>query len=75
MDGLWDIPLTRSPVSNVKEQKQMINVFINKNKTHYQLAIFYHGDVCSPVIRTLQVAIKNNHLLSWTSINKINFPT
>ena len=28
----------------------------------------------SPVIQTLQAAIKNNHLLSWSLIDKIHFP-
>ena len=76
LDGLWDIPLpARASVNTVEKRTQNLNIIIRKNKPKYELANFYHGAMCSPVIRTLQKAIKNNHLLSWPSINKIHFPT
>ena len=51
----------------------MLNVILQKSKTKFQLATFYHGAMCSPVLTTLQNAIRNNHLVSWPAIHKINF--
>jgi len=52
---------------------QKLNVIIQRNKPKFQMATFYHGALCSPVISTLQKAIANNHLVSWPGISKINF--
>ena len=58
IDGLWDVPLKKFSMSQTNQPLQVLNVIIHKNKTHYQLANFYHGAMCSPSIRTLQLAIK-----------------
>ena len=75
LDGLWDIPLTPSTHWKLTPEQQSLNVIIHKNKPNYELANFYHGALCSPVIRTLEAAIKNNNLISWPSIDKLDFKT
>ena len=74
LDGLWDIPFRQCPQMFAQTKRQVLNVILQKNKTKFQLANFYHGDMCSPVLTTLQKAIRNNHLVSWPAIHKINFP-
>ena len=66
-DGLWDIPLTTT------ELQQNVNFIIQRNKTKYQLANFYHGALCSPSLPTLIRAINNDHFLTWPGIKKLNF--
>ena len=56
-------------------KRQMLNVVLQKSKTKFQLATFYHGAMCSPVLTTLKNAIHNNHLVSWPAIHKIIFPS
>ena len=76
-DGLWDISLPTNDIlhDSRKNQKYQnkLNIILPKNKTQTDLARFYHATICSPVPRTLQMAIRNDHFLSWPGIDKINF--
>ena len=47
---------------------------IQKSKTKCELAKFYHDCLCSPVLTTIQNAIRNDRLISWPGNNSINFP-
>ena len=74
-DGLWDVHMTSKYKSSSDHSctKSKINVITKLNQSTYELANFYHACLFSPTIRTLQDAIHNNHLVTWPSINKINF--
>ena len=74
-DGLWDVPIPQSsePRNMHSSIRNKINIIIPKNKSYHELGHFYHGALCSPTIKTLVAAIKNDQLLSWPAIDKINF--
>ncbi len=73
-DRLWDLPIISSKSGpNITPKQQNLNVIIQRNKTKYQLANFYHVALCSPALSTLIKAINNNHFLSWPWIKKIKF--
>ena len=59
-DGLWDVTFGQKLKPKRKVKDESLNVIIHKKKTNFQLAKFYHGALCSPVLATLQQAIKNN---------------
>ena len=65
LDGLWDVPLRQHDnINNVNRQRQRRNVIIPNNQSQYKLTNFYHGELYSPTIKTLQKAINNDQLLS-----------
>ena len=77
-DGLWDVTLPHhKPTPTTKSHKQpcteRVNIIVPNSNTKTDLAKFFHASLCSPVLRTLQLAIRNDHLLSWPGIDKINF--
>ena len=75
-DGLWDIQLPMASTPNRHHNSTVthkLNVLVPKCQTKTELAQFYHAAICSPVLRTLQQAIHNDHFLSWPGIDKINF--
>lgn len=48
-DRLWDLPIISSKSGpNITPKQQNLNVIIQRNKTKYQLANFYHVALCSP---------------------------
>ena len=63
-DGLWDLHMTTKSMPGIPIKRHNLNVIIQRNKTKFQLANFYHGALGSPVISTLQKAINNNHFVS-----------
>ncbi len=77
-DGLWEIKqpqnTAQSTICSTKTYYPSVNVLLPKDKNKIDLAKFYHAAICSPVLRTLQLAIKKDHFLSWPSISNINFP-
>ena len=75
MDGLWDVPFRQCPQMVAQSKRQMLNVILQTSKTKFQLATFYHCTMCSPVLTTLQNAIRKKHLVSWPAIHKIKFPS
>ena len=70
-DGLWDVHLP----SKVRSDPPLhsANVITKLDKSNYELANFYHGCMFSPTIRTLHTMIRNNHLVTWPGVNKLNF--
>ena len=75
VDGLWDVSIPQNITTQNSSNKitQQMNVILHKNESHYQLATFYHGSLCSLTIKTLNQAINNDQLLSWPAIDKLNF--
>ena len=78
-DRLWDVILPdnkslSAPVTSKQFHQQTANIILPTNQTKTELAKFYHAAIYSPVLRTLQLAIRNDHFLSWPGIEKINFP-
>ena len=55
------------------QKNKKINVLAPKCHTKTELAQFYHAAICSPVLQALQLAICNDHFISWPGIDKIKF--
>ena len=55
------------------QQVRRANFIVPAQQTKSDLAAFFHASMCSPVLKTLQQAIRNDHLVSWPGIDKINF--
>ena len=72
-DGLWDVHF--EPISTPVRTKlqPQVNVILQKNKSKYELANFYHAALCSPTLTTLHQAINNNQQLSWPAIHELIF--
>ena len=75
-DGLWDIHLPTTidvPKQTTQQQVCRANSIVPAQQTKSDLAAFFHASMCSPVLKMLQQAIRNDHLVSWSRIDKINF--
>ena len=69
-DGLWDFNSTSLP-----KTPHQVNYIIKKNATQQQLAQYYHATLFSPVVSTLETAIKKGNLITWPGIQTLSFFT
>ena len=75
VDKLWHIPFpnNKKSKSSTKSTRHSINYIVQRNKNKQDLARYLYATLGSPGMTTLSKAIKNNNLITWPSIEDLNF--